>query len=47
MQPVGIYIGPKADHITGDRNLFLGDLKQAIVDESQGGHNQLAQPAGN
>jgi parallel beta-helix repeat protein len=47
VQPVGIYIGPQADYITGDRNLFVGDLKQAIVDESQGGHNQLAQPASN
>jgi parallel beta-helix repeat protein len=46
VQPVGIYISPKADFIIGDRNLFVGDLKQAVVDESKGGHNQLAQPAG-
>ena len=46
VQPVGIYIGPKADFVTSDRNLFVGDLRQAIVDESQGGHNQLAPPVG-
>lgn len=46
VQPVGIYIGPKADYVTSERNLFVGDLKQAIVNESQGGHNQLAQPVG-
>ncbi len=45
VQPVGIYVGPKADFVTCDRNIFAGDLKQAIVDESQGGHNQLAQSA--
>jgi len=46
VQPVGIYIGPKADYVTSERNLFVGDLKQAIVNESQGGHNQLAPPVG-
>jgi hypothetical protein len=46
VQPVGIYIGPKADYITSERTLFVGDLKHAIVDESTGGHNQLAPPLG-
>lgn len=46
MQPVGVYIGPKADFIAADRNLFVGDVQKAIVDESQGGHNQLAPPRG-
>jgi hypothetical protein len=46
VQPVGIYIGPKADYITSERTLFVGDLKHAIVDESTGGHNQLAPPVG-
>lgn len=46
VQPVGIYIGPKADYVTSERNLFVGNLKQAIVNESQGGHNQLAPPVG-
>jgi hypothetical protein len=46
VQPVGIYIGPKADYITSERTLFVGDLKQAIIDESTGGHNQLAPPVG-
>ncbi|MGD1101116.1 MAG: right-handed parallel beta-helix repeat-containing protein [Terriglobia bacterium] len=46
VQPVGIYIGPKADRIIADQNLFTGDVEKAIVDESQGGHNQLDQPRG-
>jgi hypothetical protein len=46
VQPVGIYIGPKADWIVADQNLFLGDVQKAVVDESQGGHNQLAPPRG-
>ena len=46
VQPVGIYIGPKADWINVDQNLFLGEVEKAIIDESQGGHNQLDQPRG-
>ena len=45
-QPVGIYIGPKADGIVADQNLFMGDVQKAVIDESQGGHNQLAPPLG-
>jgi len=46
VQPVGIYIGPKADAINTKENLFVGDVLKAVVDESQGGHNQLGQPRG-
>jgi parallel beta-helix repeat protein len=46
VQPVGIYIGPKADSVTAERNLFLGEVQKAIVDESQGGHNKLGPPCG-
>jgi parallel beta-helix repeat protein len=46
VQPVGIYIGPKADFITAAQNLFVGDVQKAVVDDSQGGHNQLAPPRG-
>ncbi|MGO8788134.1 MAG: right-handed parallel beta-helix repeat-containing protein [Terriglobia bacterium] len=45
-QPVGVYIGPKADRISTDRNLFVGEVQKAVVDESQGGHNQLSPPHG-
>jgi hypothetical protein len=40
-QHVGIYIGPRADYISADRNIFNDKLKRAIVDESTGGHNRL------
>jgi parallel beta-helix repeat protein len=46
VQPVGIYIGPKADYVVFDKTLFLGNAEKAFVDESQGGHNQLGQPSG-
>jgi len=46
-QTVGVYIGPKTDYITCEQNLFEGEVKQAIVDESQGAHNQLEHPTGN
>ncbi|MHB8656104.1 MAG: right-handed parallel beta-helix repeat-containing protein [Terriglobia bacterium] len=46
VQPVGIYVGPQADFVTCERNTFSGKLKQAIVDESRGGHNQLAKSKG-
>ena len=46
VQPVGIYIGPKADRITAGQNLFTGEVQQAIIDESKGGNNQLDQPQG-
>ncbi len=45
-QFVGIYIGPKADYITCERNIFEGNLKQALVDESQGGHNKTEHSSG-
>jgi hypothetical protein len=46
VQAVGIYIGPKADFVTCDRNIYEGGLKQAIVDASKGGHIHLNQSAG-
>ena len=46
VQPVGIYVGPKADFVTCERNTFAGDVKQPIVDKSTGGHNELAQAGG-
>lgn len=44
LQPVGIYIGPKADFVTCDHNTFGSGFEQAIVDESKGSHNQLDHP---
>lgn len=44
-QHVGIYIGPRADYIVAERNIFSPNLKRAIQDESTGGHNQLEQPS--
>ena len=46
VQPIGIYVGPKADFVTCQQNTFTGDIKHPIVDKSTGGHNQLAQAAG-
>jgi parallel beta-helix repeat protein len=46
VQPVGIYIGPKADSIVAHQNLFLGEVQKAIVNESQGAHNQLDEARG-
>jgi hypothetical protein len=46
VQPVGIYIGPKADRIMAGQNLFRGEVEKAILDESRGGHNQLDEPHG-
>jgi hypothetical protein len=46
VQPVGIYIGPKADRVSAGQNQFIGDVDKHVVDESKGGHNQLDQPQG-
>ncbi len=40
-QLVGIYIGPKTDFITLSKNTFQGPMKQTIVNESKGTHNQI------
>jgi parallel beta-helix repeat protein len=45
-QQVGIYIGPRADYIRVENNLFNNKLKRAIVDESSGGHNRIEHPSG-
>jgi hypothetical protein len=44
-QQVGISIGPRADYVTCERNIFEGNLRQAIEDQSQGGHNLLQHPS--
>jgi parallel beta-helix repeat protein len=44
-QTVGIYLGPRTDYIFCNRNIFEGDLNKALVNESQGSHNQLQEPA--
>jgi len=46
VQPVGIYVGPKADFVVCEHNIFSGDIKEAVVDKSQGGHNQIARAEG-
>jgi hypothetical protein len=46
-QETGIYIGPRADYIVAERNIFSDNLKRAIADESIGGHNTLQQASGN
>ncbi len=43
-QPVGIYLGPRTDYVICERNVFAGQLKQAVMNESQGTHNQLQEP---
>jgi parallel beta-helix repeat protein len=43
-QPVGIYLGPRTDYIICERNVFTGGLNQAVMNESQGKHNQLQEP---
>lgn len=42
-QQVGIYIGPRADYITCERNLVEGNTQRAIADESKNGHNKFVQ----
>ena len=44
-QPVGIYLGPRTDYIICEHNIFEGELNKAVVNESQGSHNQLQEPA--
>jgi Right handed beta helix region len=41
LRPVGVYIGPKTDYITLSKNSFTGPLKQAVVNDSKGTHNQI------
>jgi len=40
-QTVGVYLGSKTDGITFARNVFEHNLNKAVVNESQGSHNQL------
>jgi len=39
--PVGIYLGPRTDHVVCERNTFDGEFSKLVVNESQGDHNQL------
>jgi parallel beta-helix repeat protein len=41
IQLVGLYLGPRTDYVVCDRNVFGHDLNKAVVNESQGTHNQL------
>jgi hypothetical protein len=41
IQSVGLYLGPRTDYVVCDRNVFGYDLNKAVVNESQGTHNQL------
>ena len=45
VQPVAIYIGPKADVVVAEPNLFLGEVENRCR-WIQGGHNQLGAPVG-
>jgi hypothetical protein len=44
-QAVGLFIGPRADYITAQRNIFSSNLKRAIQDGSSGGHNRIDGPS--
>jgi parallel beta-helix repeat protein len=41
IQSVGLYLGPRTDYVICDRNVFGHDLNKAVVNESEGTHNQL------
>jgi hypothetical protein len=43
-QHTGIYIGPRADFVTSERNIFSTNLKRAIDDHSIGGNNKIEPP---
>jgi hypothetical protein len=43
-QEVGLYLGPRTDYITAERNIFSTTMKRAIQNESSGEHNTLQQP---
>jgi parallel beta-helix repeat protein len=40
-QLVGIYIAPQTDFITLSKNTFTGPMKQTLMNESKGAHNQI------
>jgi hypothetical protein len=44
-QDVGLYLGPKTDYITAERNIFSTSLKRAIQNESTGEHNKIEHPS--
>ncbi|MBZ5545598.1 MAG: hypothetical protein LAO07_18290, partial [Acidobacteriia bacterium] len=44
-QEVGLYVGPRVDYLTAERNIFSTNLKRAIQDESSGEHNKIDHPS--
>ena len=42
---VGLYIGPRVDYLTAERNIFSTNLKRAVQDESSGEHNKIDHPS--
>lgn len=44
-QGVGLYIGPRVDYLTAERNIFSTSLKRAIQDDSSGEHNKINHPS--
>jgi hypothetical protein len=44
-QEVGLYLGPKTDYITAQRNIFSTSTKRAIQNESPGEHNHIEEPS--
>jgi Right handed beta helix region len=45
-QLAAIYIGPNADYIVAEQNVFDGSFKPLVADESKGGHNRLQTASG-
>lgn len=41
VQAVGVYVGPDTDFITFQQNVITGNMKEALVNESNGGHNHF------
>ncbi len=41
VQTVGVYVGPHTDFITFQHNLITGSMDEALVNKSNGGHNDL------
>ena len=44
-QEVGLFIGPRVDYLTAERNIFSTSMKRAIQNESAGEHNQIQEPS--
>jgi len=44
-QEVGVLLGAQTDYIALQHNIFLGQIKRAIVNDSQGAHNEVEEPS--